>query len=261
MGPDSKKGSPRLNSVWYKDFVTGADAKTDFSKPNWGLCIPVGAAEVKEHFGHDVTAAHTFSPDFHRRAHYMAHAKASAKDLRRARQPKPSRAFKRDTFETTMQHLNNILRKDAGLRTQKCADFSLEVLHEMQVELFNARTHELDRVYQKAADTRQMSHNSLDSLRNEHQNMTAIKDPTMLAKARDGACHEMVMWYIHHLSESAREEIKSLLTLPLLPETKHEAPVEASDSQVEAHRRYEEKVSCGICHVNNLTKASETVVV
>merc|ERR1719235_1797406 len=65
--PDSQKGSPRLNSVWYKDFDTSANATKpeDFTKPS-GFCIPVGADEVKAYFGHDVTLAHTFNPAFHR---------------------------------------------------------------------------------------------------------------------------------------------------------------------------------------------------
>merc|ERR1712187_900621 len=101
-------------------------------------------------------------------------------------------------------------------------------LHRMQTELFHARTHELDEVYQRSGDTRVMSHSSLESLEDEQQRNVAITDPALLAKVRDGACHEMVMWYIHHLSDSARNEIKSELVLPLLPEAKHEAPVEAS---------------------------------
>jgi len=256
--PNGQKGSPRLSTVWYKDFVTGDNATqpSDFTKPS-GFCIPVGADDAKAHFGHDMTSAHTFSPAFHRRAHYMLHGKASDNDLRRAQQPKPRSAFRGETFVKTMQQLNDILKREAGLRIQSCADFSLEVLHEMQTELFNARTHELDSVYQNMGDTRQMSHDSLESLKDEQAGVAAITDKAVLAKARDGACHEMVMWYIHHLSESARSDIKEQLVLPLLPEMQHEAPVAASASDVKAHSRYTQQASCAVCHVS--TSASVVV--
>merc|ERR1711920_755481 len=94
------------------------------------------------------------------------------------------------------------------------------------------------------------SHNSLESLASEQDNTAGITDPALSIKARDGACHEMVMWYIHHLSESAREEIKERLTLPLLPEVKHEEPTSPSDTEVEVHRRYTQQASCAVCHVN-----------
>merc|ERR1712176_5985 len=68
--PNGQKGSPRLSSVWYKDFVTGSTATSpdDFKKPGM-FCIPVGAEKTRAFFGHEVTPAHTWSPDFHRRAH------------------------------------------------------------------------------------------------------------------------------------------------------------------------------------------------
>merc|ERR1712039_331660 len=208
-------------------------------------------------FGHEVTPDHTWSPHFHRRAHYLVHAKADGNDLRRARQPKPSSAFRGETFTKTMMQLNDILQKDSALRTQRCADFALDELHRMQTELFHARTHELDSIYEKASDTRKMSHHSLESLKAEQESTAAITDQALLAKARDGACHEMVMWYIHHLSESAREEIKSELVLPLLPEKQHEAPTTPSATEANAHDRYTAQASCAVCHV----KPSSTVVV
>jgi len=250
--PDSKKGSPRLNSVWYKDFDTSDNATSadDFKKPSW-FCIPVGAAETKAFFGHDVTPAHAANPAFVRRAHYLLHSKASAKDLTRARRPLPGHAFKGDTFASTMQKLNSVLRREKGLRTQQCESFSLDFLQEMQRELFNARTHELDAVYTNAGDTRRMAHDSIDALEGEQAKVATIKSPTLLKKAVHGACHEMVMWYIHHLSETAREEIKHRLVLPLLPEIKHEAPVaETSGEESHIHRRYTAQASCAVCHVN-----------
>jgi hypothetical protein len=250
--PNGQKGSPRLSTVWYKDFDTSANATKpeDFVKPS-GFCIPVGADEVKAHFGHDVQPSHTFDSAFHRRAHYLPHAKASARDLTRARRPTPGRAFQGDDFADTMQKLNKALLREKGLRTQKCESFSLEVLQEMQRELFNARTHQLDAVYANAGDTRRMAHDSVESLEGEQARVAGIKAPSLLNKARDGACHEMVMWYIHHLSDTAREEIKQRLVLPLLPEMQHEEVAVAEKTAVadDVHRRYTAQASCAVCHV------------
>merc|ERR1719316_185114 len=62
--PDSQKGSPRLNTVWYTNFNTNDDATKadDFTKPNFGICIPVDAEEIQEFFGHVPESHHVFSP-------------------------------------------------------------------------------------------------------------------------------------------------------------------------------------------------------
>merc|ERR1712072_1516075 len=135
-------------------------------------------------------SADVFSPAFHRRAHYLPHSRANPKDLRRARQPKPSSSFRGNTFTETMQKLNDILVSEKGLKTQTCESFSLDDLQEMQRELFNARTHELDAVYKHAGDTRQMAHESTVALEREQAKIASIGDAGLQAKARDGACHE-----------------------------------------------------------------------
>jgi hypothetical protein len=246
--PDPQQ-SPRLNSVWYYDFTTGSDATSasDFKKPF--LCIPFGAEEQEAFFGHTVTEDHIWSSAFHHRAHWAPHAKTDARDLTRARQPKPSRAFQGNDFTETMQKLNALLEREEGLQTQKCSDFSTETLHEMQRLLFNARTPELDAVYQDVADTRLMAHTDLPSLAAEQTKHQALT-PELRAKATDGICHEMVMWFVHHLSASAREEIKQHLVLPLLPEEQHQAPHPAAPAEHhEVHSRYTERTGCAVCHV------------
>merc|ERR1712188_258585 len=128
---------------------------------------------------------HVWSSEFHHRAHWAPHAKADARDLARARQPKPSRAFQGDDFTGTMQKLNAVLEREEGLETQKCSDFSTETLQEMQRLLFNARTPELDVVYQDVADTRLMAHTDMPSLTEEQARHRALA-PELRAKATDG---------------------------------------------------------------------------
>lgn len=255
--PNSQKGSPRLNSVWYQNFKVGPGSTkvSDFEPPNFGgrLCIPVGQEEVAAFFGHDVRTEHAFSPIFHRRAHFLPHAKASAADLRRAKRPKPSPFMQGRTFEETMDKLNGVLLRERGLRTRPCNNFTLPGLHEMQRLLFDARTPELAAVYDKAGDTRRMAHGSAETLEAEQRRHAALHDSghRAAAVARDGSCHEMVMWYIHHLSESAREDIKDLLELPLLPGFHHLSPGgDADASELSVRQRYTEQASCAVCHVS-----------
>merc|ERR1712228_673925 len=136
-----------------------------------------------------------------------------------------------------------------GLKTMPCANFSMDDLHKTQHALFQARAPALDSVYQAVDDRRRMIHSTLDVLRSE-QEMVAALPHELLEKARDGACHEMVMWYVHHLSADARDEIRERIVLPLLPEVQHPVPASTAHKH-EVHRRYQEQVSCAICHVTS----------
>lgn len=151
-----------------------------------------------------------------------------------------------------MQKLNAVLQKDKDLETQECSKFSLSQLQEMQRKLFHARSTDLDAVYHQEQDTRLMAHDSLASLEREQNQHAELASSPVSDKVRDGVCHEMVMWYIHHLTEPARVELKKMLVLPLLPSKQHQTP--ATPDAV--HTRYQSQVSCGICHVT----ASSVVV-
>lgn len=242
--PDPQQ-SPRLNTVWYSNFCTGSDCVTanDFKKPS-PLCFPVGQADAEEFFGHVPEPKHVFSSAFQRRANFLPFAKASSNDLRRARQPKPGRGFTGDSFGSSMEKLNDILKREEGLNTRECHEFSLPALQDVQRLLFDARTPELEQIYKDADDTRSMAHDNTESLLQEQKMHLELADAESL-KARDGVCHELVMWYVHHLSNDAREEIKAQLVLPLLPTQRHSV---SGNEHVD--RRYEQQVSCGVCHVS-----------
>lgn len=269
--PNPTKGSPRLNSVWYTDFVTGEQATkdSDFSLPNFGgkLCIPVGETETKAFFGHLPAAAHVFSADFHRRAHFLPHAEPHVEDLKRAKTKKPRESFQGKHFQESMQKLNAVLKRVNGLKTMSCSNMTQSVLHETQRVLFDARSHHLDSVYQVASDTRRMAHSSLDALLEEQQKMKAVSATASQAvqeKLRDGLCHELVMWYVHHLSADAREEIKDHIVLPLLPEVQHKEVQPAADAHADEkalHARYNEQVSCAICHLAPSAQQEAAIVV
>merc|ERR1719471_398836 len=78
-------------------------------------------------------------------------------------------------------------------------------------------------------------------------NAVASKDPELKRIHRDGHCHEAVMWYVHHLSQEARDGLKGKITLPLLSYHRHEKPT-SEGTHADVHRVYEEKVTCFSCH-------------
>ncbi|CAJ1376801.1 unnamed protein product, partial [Effrenium voratum] len=240
--PNAQKGSPRLNTAWYSNFSVGPGATKpeDFQKPNFGLCIPVGEQEVEEFFGHPATQGHLFSGDFHRRARFLPHASPRQEDMRRARQKKPSSSFLGSSFSQAMEKLNAVLLSDPALQTKPCGYLTTSELHATQRLLFYARSSSLDAVYRAASDSRQMVHVSPKELLDEQEHFKRLEadNPEVAVIARDGACHEVVMWYIHHLTTDAREAVKPHLVLPLLPGHHHGSPT----------KRYSSQVSCAVCH-------------
>jgi hypothetical protein len=142
--PNPTLGTPRMTTVWYQNWITGDDANhdADFKAPNFGgrFCLNVGShmapVKLEEFFGHPVTSAYTFSSDFHKRAHYLLHAKPNVRDLHRAGRAKPGQAFTAGSFEDAMHKLNEALKADKDLRTERCSNFSTPLLHDTQRALF-----------------------------------------------------------------------------------------------------------------------------
>jgi len=75
---------------------------------------------------------------------------------------------------------------------------------------------------------------------------------------RDGLCHRVVMWFVHHLPATKQSELAKLgFELPLLPLADHSrrpAPrVLADDSAAKAvHSAYKSSITCQKCHVGGI---------
>ena len=73
---------------------------------------------------------------------------------------------------------------------------------------------------------------------------------------RDGHCHEAVMWWVHHLTEAQREEMRVVTnaTVPLLPESDTSAVKEeacgsnGTDEEDKLCVHLEQPNSCDWCH-------------
>jgi len=249
--PNPTKGSPRLNSVWYSNFVTGDGAfKPDiFNKPSWA-CIPVmlESSQVTEFFGEEPSVDKLFSADFHKRAHWAPHIEPTEKDSNRA-QSTPQ-LLRGSDFGDAMDMLNKRLVATPGLHTRECSRFSVEELEQVQEVLHEARSPVFDQIYQKNNDTRALRLSSRSRIEQEFAEIRVLlaKRPELYVMVRDGLCHETVMLYTHHLSESARQEAAQLVVLPLMPSTHHVPPAK-DDAAMAAHATYTTQVSCAVCHV------------
>jgi len=171
--------------------------------------------------------------------------------MARAEQKIPGSAYAGEDFADAMNGLNRVLEAEPGLKTKPCAQFSLQELHAVQSVLFEARAPSLQQVYSSNSDTRSLQHITQSDLEAEQTAVQTLAEsrPEVAEMVRDGICHETVMWYVHHLAEATKTEVKDLIVLPLLPNRYHEKPATAQAEVVDGHKRYTSQVSCAVCHV------------
>merc|ERR1712232_826673 len=168
----------------------------------------------------------------------------NVKDLTRARTKVPRTEYKGSSFQSMSKNLNHWLLRHAP-NSRKCEDWTVEDLQQLQRTLLEIREPELDAIYQNTNDNRRLrvpldqEWAALNSL--------AAKDPALKRLRRDGHCHETVMWYVHHLSESAKTQLKDLISLPLLPEASHDITQFTPEVQA-VIKAYEDHVTCASCH-------------
>merc|ERR550514_2299043 len=204
----------------------------DFDKPS-KFCIPVAETTVREFLGEEITPDHVHSADFRERVHYLPHTEPARSDVTRARQKIPRSGFRGSSLKGAMASLNEKLLEQEGLATAACESFNLTDLLGIQRTIFHARNPALQRIYSEAKDNRELRYASLPELdrAQSEQHAAAGSSPHLVSMMRGGLCHELVMMYVHHLSESARSEISAQdFMLPLLPERNlHPAPNAAAE--------------------------------
>lgn len=169
-------------------------------------------------------------------------------DLKRARTKIPRSEYQGDTFEKMTERLNGWLLKHAP-KSRGCDEWTVHQLQHLQRMLLELRDPQLDSLYQSTADNRRLRMPA--DLKNEWAklNQLASQDPELMRIHRDGHCHEAVMWYVHHLPESVKAEMKGLVPLPLLPPKRHTLANFSADVRA-VIRAYEDHVTCQSCHSN-----------
>jgi hypothetical protein len=144
-------------------------------------------------------------------------------------------------------------------------------LHSLQRKMFPLRLSILDEVYQPRHENRRLRKSTLTEFEAVWAAELALAKgwPGVETILRDGRCHEVVMWWAHHLGPDEQKELlTSGAVLPLLPVVEHfrdasdhDTLAEARElSEVDSHviqtvrSAYEIEVGCGACHIGNITR-------
>merc|ERR550532_2227481 len=133
---------------------------------------------------------------------------------------------------------------------KSCSEWTSEELQGLQADLYAVRDPNLDDIYSGSSDRRSMLRSSLE----EHQahwaemNRLAAANPHMQEMLRDGHCHEVVMWLVHHISAPEQQTDFSKRWIPTLATRKHECSGFLTDDEKALCAHYEDTYSCSNCH-------------
>lgn len=172
---------------------------------------------------------------------------ASTADLKRARSKVPQNTHKGAGFADMSKKLNGFLK---GYRsTKECSEWSAKELKHFQALMLMLKAPELDEVYGKTSDRRQLRGDEQEhGDRWERLEQLASKMGSEFETMhRDGHCHEAVMWFTHHLPETARQSLAAVADIPLLPYAGHQCSTGLPDEKTLCDE-YLHQVSCQDCH-------------
>jgi len=165
-------------------------------------------------------------------------------DLKRAKTRKPRSGFRgRGTLASANMQLNKHLAARNGIRLKACEEFSVSELREVLHALHPKASDELKRIYSDS-DGRSSKYITASEMAAHWAENAPAEDP----RVRDAHCHEVVMWFTHHLTTQAQEHVQHTITLPLLPVADHTMRGSARDSTDKAGKFYDSKVTCQACH-------------
>jgi len=155
-----------------------------------------------------------------------------------------------------MSQTLNLHMRASTVRTRPCHNFTAtELQREVLRPMFDLASEELLALYQLTADPRARTMHSGEELEAawEEVNEVVRQYPALHTVQRDGLCHEAVMWFVHHISQTDRASLEAVIQMPLLPDQQHSIPSDTNSStHHDAHQRvykdYKTKVSCQQCH-------------
>ena len=152
-------------------------------------------------------------------------APVGLKDVQRAKTKKPGADYRGHSQAAMSKKLNDhLIRAEASSssRTLPCEKWSLSELQSFMATVAEHRSHELQLIYKSTMDRRTIRSESLPEFQSQWQrfNQLANKHPHLHAPQKEAHCREAVMWWVHHLAEEKRQELRSRpnFSVPLLPE-------------------------------------------
>jgi hypothetical protein len=180
---------------------------------------------------------------------------ATSSDLKRARSKVPRESRKGTHFSHMSEKLNGFLKR---FPTKECKDWAVEELQQFQTLMLmeEVRAPEMDDVYRTTND-RRMLRGDVQAHGDRWEKLTRLASELggkHQMMHRDGHCHEAVMWFTHHISETMRQKLAAMISVPLLPYAKHDC--DAAETLCE---EYLHQVSCQDCHQES-TAPTDVVV-
>merc|ERR1712224_759682 len=149
-------------------------------------------------------------------------------------------------------HLEQLLAGTIG--HTECSDFTIDELNDVMRMVNSARDDSLNSIYQDSMDPRRIIHDGHVGLEKRFAREAELvaAAPELEHMIRDGKCHEVVMWFVHHLSVESQREIAHLVSLPLLPRIRHyTGNAHKSNAHKEIASTYEDEISCTDCHLES----------
>jgi len=176
---------------------------------------------------------------------------ATANDLKRAKTKKPRDIYKGDEQAAMSKTLNSHLKR-SEIQTLPCEHWSTVELQNFMATISEHRSTDLQDVYRSTADRRDMRLNTVDDHKSEWETLNHVvsNHPHLYGPQQEAHCREAVMWWVHHLSEYKKNELRANnLTVPLLPEgAKKECGRGEGAEEAHVCSFINEKNSCDWCH-------------
>jgi len=182
------------------------------------------------------------------------YAGASNSDLQRARTKVPRDQYRSDHSYRMGKVLNGHLTRSHG-NTKACHEWSPEELQELQAKLHGLKEDTHNEIYVDSRDNRALRFGSIEEYQAHWGEMGQLAqgNPFLKEMQRDGHCLEIVMWWVHHLSQKTQADL-SHVTLPTMPLVEWREPIEeegpAAMKMYKAH--YNPSSTCLACHGGGL---------
>jgi hypothetical protein len=168
-------------------------------------------------------------------------------DLKRARQWTPRAEYRgQGTLASANARLNKHLSAKTGITLKACEDFSTEGLRGLLRDLLPRTSMELKALYAKV-DGRSAKHKTVAELE-AHWAVAPAHD----IRVRDAHCHEVVMWFVHHLTLEEQARVMKTNVLPMLPTADHSVGKGKRSVGDAAGKFYDDSVTCQQCHVGGI---------
>ena len=173
-------------------------------------------------------------------------------DVQRAHQPLPAASFTASSRTPIASLLNHHISRT--IDTRPCASFSLQELDLLAETLLGARDERLETIYQAAADTRSLRHNSTGWSYETARAVAGGASMQMRDRLRDGKCAELAMIWVHHLAQSAQQTLVNLFKMPQMSLLEQTEEIAQNSSHFWIEQVVRKQISCAICHYSGPDK-------